>query len=98
MDTYLQKLDGTEITINGVKYVFTYDIMVGSIFLESDEHIIYCTPFWEDTKGIPVEVQNIECEQLKFYVIPFPEPNGAIETKKFFEYFPTLLKEKLVIN
>lgn len=97
MDNYLQKLQSTEIIIKDVKYVFGYDDMAGSIYLESDENIIYCTPFWEDTKGIPVEVSTKEFEQLCFYVIPFPEPNGAIEIKKFFDYFPTLLKEKLTL-
>ena len=98
MDAYLQKLDGTEITIKAVKYVFGYDDMAGSIYLESDEHVIYCTPFWEGTKGIPVEVSTKEFEQLCFYVIPFVEPKGAKKIKEFFEYFPTLLKEKLIIK
>lgn len=33
--------------------------------------IIYCTPFWEDTNGIAIQIQTREGEELHLETIPF---------------------------
>lgn len=51
----------------------------GSVYMNGSKFFMYCTPFWEQSEGIAIEIQDDEGDLVDFKIVPF-ELTGDLES------------------
>jgi hypothetical protein len=65
----------------------------GSVFFQKDETTtVYCTPFWEDSDGVEINVVNDEGEILEVKYVDFQLSSDDTESIKTFKTIVDTLK------
>ena len=65
------------------KWTFEYNSRVGCVCVTNGEYAVYCTPFWEDMNGIPI--QEYDTGYSSF--IPVDKPMTDKEMDAFFDRY-----------